>query len=64
MPLPKYKQSKSNTRTRRSAWKAKAPELGTCPSYGKARPAHTICPHCGFYKGRQFTPRRRAKREE
>jgi large subunit ribosomal protein L32 len=64
MALPKYKLSKSNTRTRKSAWKATAPELGVCPSCGKSRPTHTICPHCGFYKGRMFKPRRRAKREE
>ncbi|MCX6646571.1 MAG: 50S ribosomal protein L32 [bacterium] len=64
MALPKYKISKSNSKTRKSSWKAKAPELGTCPSCGKARPSHTICPHCGFYKGHQFNPRRREKREE
>ncbi len=64
MALPKYKLSRSNTRTRKSSWKARAPELGVCPSCGKSKPAHQVCPHCGFYKGRQFKARRRAKSEE
>ncbi|MFH1675653.1 MAG: 50S ribosomal protein L32 [bacterium] len=64
MALPKTRQSKSNTHTRRACFKATAPELGKCPSCGKTRPLHKICPHCGFYNGRQFKARRRAKPEE
>jgi large subunit ribosomal protein L32 len=49
--------SRSNTRSRRSQWKATAPTLITCSNRGcgeKTLP-HIVCPSCGTYKGRQVT---------
>ena len=41
MAVPKKKTSKSKSRSRRaSAW-------------GLRAPARSVCPHCGWYKGRQ-----------
>ena len=35
MPVPKRKQSRSNTRSRRSQWKAEVPTLGKTVENGK-----------------------------
>lgn len=55
MAVPKRRMSRSNTRTRRSQWKATAPTLVSCPNHGcnaKKLP-HVACPTCGTYNGRQ-----------
>jgi len=46
--------SRSNTRHRRSAWKASAPSLVTCsnPACGKKHLPHRACPECGQYGAR------------
>jgi large subunit ribosomal protein L32 len=53
--VPKRRMSRSNTRSRRSQWKAAAPTLITCPNRacGQKTPPHIACPSCGTYKGRQ-----------
>ncbi|MVA77124.1 50S ribosomal protein L32 [Auraticoccus sp. F435] len=51
MAVPKRKMSRSNTRHRRSQWKASAPALVTCQNAAcraKHLP-HTACPTCGQY---------------
>ncbi|MGI5217198.1 50S ribosomal protein L32 [Nocardia carnea] len=55
MAVPKRRMSRSNTRSRRSQWKAVAPTLITCPNRacGQKTPPHIACPSCGTYKGRQ-----------
>ena len=65
MAVPKRKMSRSNTRHRRSQWKAVAPTLVTCanPACGaKHLPhracgemvlPHTACSNCGQYAGKQ-----------
>ncbi|MCE5290545.1 MAG: 50S ribosomal protein L32 [Nocardiaceae bacterium] len=55
MAVPKRKMSRSNTRSRRSQWKAVAPTLVTCPNRacGEKKLPHVVCPSCGTYKGRQ-----------
>ncbi|MCX0271974.1 50S ribosomal protein L32 [Nocardia fusca] len=55
MAVPKRRMSRSNTRSRRSQWKAAAPTLITCPNRacGQKTPPHIACPSCGTYKGRQ-----------
>ena len=55
MAVPKRKMSRSNTRSRRSQWKATVPTLATCPTRacGQLKPPHEVCPNCGQYKGRQ-----------
>ncbi|MFC4602282.1 50S ribosomal protein L32 [Rhodococcus kronopolitis] len=57
MAVPKRRMSRSNTRSRRSQWKATVPALITCANRGcgeKTLP-HIACPACGTYKGRQVT---------
>jgi large subunit ribosomal protein L32 len=50
--VPKRRMSRSNTRSRRSQWKAQAPTLTTCPRGHTTRP-HMVCPTCGRYADRQ-----------
>jgi large subunit ribosomal protein L32 len=47
--------SRSNTRHRRSQWKATATALSPCPNRacGQLKPHHQACPNCGQYDGRQ-----------
>ncbi|WP_083921526.1 50S ribosomal protein L32 [Actinopolyspora halophila] len=56
MAVPKHKVSRSNTRTRRSQWKASAPTLVACPNRAcsEKKPPHVVCPSCGQYGGRQI----------
>ena len=55
MAVPKRRMSRSNTRSRRSQWKATAVPLTPCPNKacGELKPAHQACPACGQYAGRQ-----------
>jgi large subunit ribosomal protein L32 len=54
MPLPKYKQSRSNTRARKANWKGalETPSLVECPSCHEPKMPHRACTKCGFYKGK------------
>jgi large subunit ribosomal protein L32 len=51
MAVPKRKMSRSNTRHRRSAWKAVVPSLTTCsnPACGAKHLPHRACGTCGTY---------------
>ncbi|HEX7658190.1 MAG TPA: 50S ribosomal protein L32 [Pseudonocardiaceae bacterium] len=55
MAVPKRKMSRSNTRSRRSQWKATAPTLVECSNRAcrAPKPPHVACPVCGQYDGRQ-----------
>lgn len=53
MGVPKRKTSKMRLRTRKAANRWHAPKLSKCPQCGALTRAHTACPSCGFYKGRQ-----------
>ena len=63
MAVPKRKMSRSNTRARRSQWKASAPTLVRCPNraYGEMVLPHTACSNCGQYQNRTVVE---AKEEE
>jgi large subunit ribosomal protein L32 len=54
MAVPKRKMSRSNTRHRRSQWKATAPTLVTCanPTCGEKHLPHRACGACGQYGAR------------
>ena len=54
MAVPKRKMSRSNTRHRRSQWKAVAPSLVTCanPACGAKHLPHRACRECGQYGAR------------
>ncbi len=53
MAVPKRKMSRSNTRARRSQWKAAPITLATCDQCREPKLPHTACPTCGTYKRRQ-----------
>jgi large subunit ribosomal protein L32 len=52
-PLPKRKLSKGRRDRRRSQDALKAKNLVVCSNCGEMRLPHTVCPSCGFYKGRE-----------
>jgi large subunit ribosomal protein L32 len=53
MPLPKRRHSVTRGRKRRTHYKMAAPARSQCPQCREIKPPHQICPHCGFYKGRE-----------
>ncbi len=53
MANPKRRHSNARTQKRRTHWKISAGAVSICPECKKPKPMHKVCPHCGFYKGRQ-----------
>lgn len=54
MGVPKQKHTKSRRNKRRAHLHLKVPFLSECPNCGKPVLAHTVCPNCGYYKGREI----------
>ncbi len=53
MPNPKRRHSRHRTMNRRNKnWKLTTTDTSACSNCGAARPGHTVCPACGFYKGK------------
>ena len=52
-PLPKRKVSKGRRDRRRAHDALTARNLVQCPNCGEMRLPHTVCPYCGYYKGRE-----------
>ena len=52
-PLPKRKLSKGRTARRRAHDAIGVPKLTECTNCHQAALSHRVCPHCGFYRGRQ-----------
>lgn len=52
MAVPKKRTAKSKKNSRRSHHFAVARALSNCNKCKAAVPAHTACPTCGTYKGR------------
>ena len=53
MAVPKRKVSKMRLRTRKAANRWHADTFAKCGQCGSTLRAHTVCPSCGYYKGRQ-----------
>ena len=53
MAVPKQHKTKSRRNQRRMNIRIKQPGLCACPKCGKLVLSHTVCPNCGYYKGRQ-----------
>jgi len=51
MAHPKRRHSHSRTRKRRTHQKLTVPALTVCTECKKMKPAHMVCPFCGYYKG-------------
>ena len=52
MAHPKRRQSKTRTAKRRTHDKAVVPTLAICPNCGEWHVYHTVCPACGYYRGK------------
>ena len=52
MAHPKRRQSKTRTLKRRTHDKAQAPPLADSPTCGAYHIYHTVCPTCGYYRGK------------
>lgn len=65
MALPKYKLSRSNTRSRRANWykSLDVPQLTSCPKCHSKKISHQVCPYCGFYKGLQIVEIKERKKK-
>ena len=53
MALPKRRHSSSRTKKRRTHDALKIKSLSICPQCSEAKLPHYICPHCGYYKGKE-----------
>lgn len=53
MPNPKRRHSKTRTAKRRTHDALKPVALAECPQCHEAKLSHQVCPHCGYYRGRQ-----------
>ena len=53
MPNPKRRHSKARTAKRRTHDALKPAAVGTCPQCHESKAPHHVCPHCGYYNGRQ-----------
>jgi large subunit ribosomal protein L32 len=53
MPNPKRKHTRSRRDSRRSQnWRLDRTTAGACPNCKNLKPAHTVCPNCGWYNGK------------
>ncbi|MBI4772381.1 MAG: 50S ribosomal protein L32 [Chloroflexi bacterium] len=52
-PHPKRKHSSGRRDRRRAHDALSLPTLTRCSNCGESRLAHTVCPHCGHYEGRE-----------
>ncbi len=60
-PLPKRKVSKGRRNRRRAHDAISLPHLVRCPQCHELRLPHTVCPYCGYYKGREIIHMEEAK---
>lgn len=52
MPNPKRRHSSTRRDKRRTHDKAIEPQLSNCSNCGAAHLYHTVCPECGYYRGK------------
>ncbi len=53
MAHPKRKHSRSRTKKRRTHHKLSMPTLVACKECKRIKPAHMVCPFCGYYANRE-----------
>lgn len=53
MAVPKQKKTRSKRDMRSSHYKPKNSTLVSCPQCHEMKLPHHVCPHCGYYKGKQ-----------
>ena len=52
MAVPKKRTGASAQAHRRANWKGTVPATTTCKHCNAIIPTHTVCPECGYYKGK------------
>jgi len=52
MAHPKHRTSKQRRNKRRTHIKATPATLASCSNCGATVKYHTVCPECGFYRGK------------
>lgn len=55
MAVPRRKTSRARRDKRRTHWRARAATLVACSNCNEMKLPHRVCPHCGYYKGKQVT---------
>jgi len=53
MAHPKRKHSRSRGRKRRTHQKLSSPLLVECKQCKSSKPAHMVCPFCGYYRDKE-----------
>ncbi len=53
MPNPKRRHSKARRDRRRTHDSLSAPASSECPQCHEIKMPHRVCPHCGYYRGRE-----------
>lgn len=61
-PHPKRKHSKGRRDRRRSQDALTATPVVPCANCGEMRLAHTVCPNCGFYDGKEVVAKKPASK--
>lgn len=56
MANPKRRHSKARTAKRRAHDALTPAGRGACPQCHEPKLPHVVCPHCGYYRGRQVRP--------
>ena len=64
MALPKRRRSKSRQARKRIKCHLTAPNLVPCPQCGMKKMPHRVCPHCGYYKGKEVVHIEEKKKEK
>ena len=50
---PPRRISKTRGRKRRTHYKLAVPGMNVCSNCGEIVASHRVCPHCGYYNGKQ-----------
>jgi large subunit ribosomal protein L32 len=53
MAHPKRKHSYSRKKKKQTHQRLSVPQLVECKQCKKLKPAHMVCPFCGYYAGRE-----------
>ncbi|MGA2987321.1 MAG: 50S ribosomal protein L32 [Terriglobia bacterium] len=53
MANPKRRHSKARKNRRRSHDHLAMPAIAECPHCHESKMPHHVCPHCGYYKGKE-----------
>ncbi|MBQ7408498.1 MAG: 50S ribosomal protein L32 [Clostridia bacterium] len=64
MAVPKRKVSKQRGNKRfASNYKASMPTIVECPQCHESKQAHKVCPHCGYYNGKEVVAQKEEKKD-